>query len=206
MDAEDNIFLRIVRGEVPAEVIFDAPNYMCFKDVQPQAPWHYLMIPKEPIAQFGLAHKTQWPLLAGTLENGVKVLQECAPSPHGRLVINNGVGALQTVFQLHAHLLSGRDFTHSRAEVFAEEVLDCQDFICRRVASSLCKIHVWVELKRTAENLNQAMHQLVEGVFTSTRHLELSHYRLVMEVRPDLREKPIGVHVMMGPELGWPPC
>lgn len=101
------IFQKIIDREIPAELVYEDDRALAFKDINPQAPVHILVIPKKPIAKVA-DMTTDDKELAGHL---VWVAREIAADQgldDFRLVVNNGSGAGQTVFHLHVHLLGGR--------------------------------------------------------------------------------------------------
>ncbi|HEX5757328.1 MAG TPA: histidine triad nucleotide-binding protein [Arenimonas sp.] len=105
----DTLFAKIVRREIPADIVFEDDEVLAFRDISPQAPVHVLFIPKQSIATLNDVTSEQAPLLGklilaaaayakreGFAENGYRVLMNC-----------NGDGG-QTVFHIHLHLLAGR--------------------------------------------------------------------------------------------------
>ncbi|MEU8955304.1 histidine triad nucleotide-binding protein [Streptomyces sp. NPDC048518] len=103
----DCLFCKIVAGEVPATVVRETETTLAFRDINPQAPTHVLVIPKvhHPDAASLAAAEPQ--IAADVLcEAGVVAAEEKAESY--RIVFNTGTGAGQTVFHAHAHVLGGR--------------------------------------------------------------------------------------------------
>lgn len=101
------IFQKIIDREIPADIVYEDDRALAFNDVNPQAPVHVLIIPRQPIAKVADVRQEDRELL-GHL---VWVAREIAARDgieDFRLVINNGEGAGQTVFHLHVHLLAGR--------------------------------------------------------------------------------------------------
>ena len=105
---DSNLFAKILRGEIPADKVYENEFVFAFRDIAPQAPVHILVIPKSPIACFADADDAA---LMGELMLAVGVIarQEGIADDGFRVVINNGARANQTVFHLHVHLLGGRD-------------------------------------------------------------------------------------------------
>ncbi|MEU5805523.1 histidine triad nucleotide-binding protein [Streptomyces sp. NPDC059650] len=105
----DCLFCKIVAGQVPATVVLETDTVVAFRDINPQAPTHVLVIPK---AHYPDAAS----LAAGAPELAADVLREAGAiaaqekiDDHGyRIVFNTGSGAGQTVFHAHAHVLGGR--------------------------------------------------------------------------------------------------
>ncbi|MFN5855035.1 MAG: histidine triad nucleotide-binding protein [Pseudanabaenaceae cyanobacterium] len=106
----DTIFSKIIRREIPAQIVYEDDQALAFRDVSPQAPVHILVIPKKPIPKLSEAGATDQALLGHLLLVAGKVAAQENLSGF-RLVINNGAEVGQTVFHLHLHILGGRDFT-----------------------------------------------------------------------------------------------
>lgn len=106
MDGEC-IFCRIVRGEIPSGVVYEDDRFLVFKDINPAAPVHWLAIPKKHIPRLSEAGEEDRALL-GELMLTVGRVARAERLDSYRLIINDGAGAGQTVFHLHAHILSGR--------------------------------------------------------------------------------------------------
>jgi histidine triad (HIT) family protein len=107
-----NVFARILRREIPAQMLHEDEHCIAFRDVAPQAPLHFLVIPKRPVAKLADARPEDAQLLGHLLLTAAAVAQEQGLAKDAyRLVINNGAGAGQTVFHLHVHVLAGRGFT-----------------------------------------------------------------------------------------------
>lgn len=108
MTTQDTIFGKIIRREIPADIVYEDEQALAFKDVSPQAPIHILIIPKKPIPKLADA-QTQDEELLGHLLLTAKTVAEKAGLNNGyRLVINNGDDGGQTVHHLHLHILGGR--------------------------------------------------------------------------------------------------
>ena len=102
------LFCRIVRREIPAAVVAESDAALAFRDVNPQAPLHALVVPKRHVAS--LAEAADDPALVGELSRlAVQVAREAGYGDSGfRTVVNTGRDAGQTVFHLHLHVLAGR--------------------------------------------------------------------------------------------------
>lgn len=105
--SEPSIFTRIVSGDIPADIVFQNERIIAFHDIAPKAPLHLLVVPKtEAFANVTELAASNPELLAEL----VSVAKDLA-NEHGngdfRLVFNTGVGAGQTVFHVHAHVLAG---------------------------------------------------------------------------------------------------
>ena len=104
----DTIFGKIIRREIPADIVYEDDLALAFKDITPQAPVHILVIPKKPIPQISEAQVEDQGLLGHLLLTAQKVASEAGLTNGYRLVINNGSDGGQTVFHLHIHILGGR--------------------------------------------------------------------------------------------------
>lgn len=104
---DDCLFCKIVRGEIPANVVFEDAHALAFEDIGPQAPTHTLVIPKEHLSdQRGV--DAEHAELMGHLIRIANQVAEQKGLQSFRTVINTGAEAGQTVFHLHLHLLGGR--------------------------------------------------------------------------------------------------
>jgi len=107
--ANDNIFAKIARGEVPVEVVYEDEHVVAFKDINPQAPVHALVIPKKPIENVLALTSGDRELAGAVLLAAGEVARRLGVAESGvRVVFNAGTDAGQTVPHLHAHVLGGR--------------------------------------------------------------------------------------------------
>jgi histidine triad (HIT) family protein len=104
----DCLFCKIVAGEIPAQIVHDGSEVLAFNDVNPQAPVHVLVIPKRHVADVGELGAD--PEAATAVLAGVRAVAEQLGLSSYRTVLNTGGDSGQTVFHVHAHLLSGRKF------------------------------------------------------------------------------------------------
>jgi histidine triad (HIT) family protein len=101
------IFCKIIRREIPAEIIFENDHVLGFRDINPQAPTHILVIPKQHVVNFNnLVSKDIWDELLDGIQIIVK--EEGVDQSGYRVVINCGGHGGQTVDHLHCHILGGR--------------------------------------------------------------------------------------------------
>ncbi|MGI4893626.1 MAG: HIT domain-containing protein [Janthinobacterium lividum] len=108
--APDDLFLKIVAGEIPATIVHSDDLVVAFEDVNPQAPVHVLVIPRERFENVAALAAAA----PRTLARVVEVAQQIADQRCGgefRLVFNTGTAVGQSVFHVHGHVLGGRDFT-----------------------------------------------------------------------------------------------
>ena len=108
MSETDTIFGKIARKEIPADVVYEDNLAIAFRDVNPQAPVHILVIPKQPIAKLADAESKDHALMGHLLLTAKRVADQVGLSNGYRLVINNGPDGGQTVYHLHIHILGGR--------------------------------------------------------------------------------------------------
>lgn len=104
----DTLFLKIINREIPADIVYEDDQCLAFKDINPQAPMHVLIIPKKPIARLAEAETSDQELLGHLMLKASEIAEEQGYGEAFRLVVNNGEGAGQAVFHLHLHILGGR--------------------------------------------------------------------------------------------------
>ena len=105
------VFCRIVARKVPASIVQDDGDVLAFRDLNPQAPVHLVLIPKSHIASVSDVTMEQAPIVGQLLGLANRLAKQAGLMDSGyRLVINCGSGAGQSVFHLHLHLLGGRPF------------------------------------------------------------------------------------------------
>ncbi|MEN8233237.1 MAG: histidine triad nucleotide-binding protein [Thermodesulfobacteriota bacterium] len=104
----DTIFTKIINKEIPADIVYEDDSSLAFRDVNPQAPVHILIIPKKPLEQLNDAEVSDQELLGHLIFVAHKVAEKEGVPDGYRLVLNNGVGAGQLVMHIHFHLLAGR--------------------------------------------------------------------------------------------------
>jgi histidine triad (HIT) family protein len=102
------IFKKIIDREIPAKIVFEDGLALAFHDVNPQAPTHVLVIPKQEIAGLDAAGEGDGALLGHLLLVAKRVAYELGLKDGYRVVINNGPDGGQTVDHLHVHVLGGR--------------------------------------------------------------------------------------------------
>lgn len=108
---DDCIFCRIVAGSIPADVVYRDEQVTAFRDREPQAPVHVLLIPNEHIASADTLEPSHEALVGRLFTAAQQVAREQGVAENGyRLTINTGRDANQTVAHLHLHLMGGRRF------------------------------------------------------------------------------------------------
>ncbi len=103
----DCLFCRIVAGEIPADIVHETEQTLAFRDIEPQAPVHVLVITREHHQDIGQLVAAD-PELAGVLSKAAAEVAAAEGLTDYRLVFNTGASAGQSVFHVHAHVLGGR--------------------------------------------------------------------------------------------------
>ncbi|WP_121970989.1 histidine triad nucleotide-binding protein [Leptolyngbya sp. BC1307] len=106
--SEDTLFGKIIRREIPADIVYEDDLCLAFRDITPQAPTHILVIPKQPIAMLSAAQAEDKALLGHLIFAVSEIARQQKLDSGYRVVINTGEDGGQTVFHLHLHLLGGR--------------------------------------------------------------------------------------------------
>jgi histidine triad (HIT) family protein len=103
----ETLFSKIIRREIPAQIVAETDEYLAFRDINPQAPVHVLCIPKVPVRSLNEATDTA--MLGGLLRFAADVARGEGLAEGGyRVVLNTNADGGQTIFHLHAHVLGGR--------------------------------------------------------------------------------------------------
>ena len=102
------IFGKIIRREIPSDIVYEDEHCLAFRDVNPQAPTHVLLIPKKEIDRLSAAGDEDQALLGHLMLAAGKVARQLGVDDAFRLVVNNGAEAGQSVFHLHLHIIGGR--------------------------------------------------------------------------------------------------
>ena len=106
----ETIFQKIIDKELPADIIYEDESCLAFKDINPVAPIHILIIPKKRIEKISDSNTEDRELLGHLFLVAGNIARDLGIEDAFRLVVNNGAGAQQTVFHLHIHLIAGREF------------------------------------------------------------------------------------------------
>lgn len=107
--SEDCIFCQIAAGRIPAQLVYEDDDVVAFRDINPQAPVHVLVIPRRHLPAVGEMTADDRELVGHLFWTARRVAEELGIHHSGyRLVINNGPDAQQTVPHLHVHVLGGR--------------------------------------------------------------------------------------------------
>jgi histidine triad (HIT) family protein len=109
----DTIFTKIIKKEIPADIVYETETVLAFRDIRPQAPTHILIIPKIEIPTVNEIKKIEHAPLLGDLFDAARKIakQEKIDESGYRIVINCGPDGGQEVYHLHLHLMGGRKFS-----------------------------------------------------------------------------------------------
>lgn len=112
----DCIFCRIIAGEIPAKIVYEDEQCVAFNDINPQAPRHVLVIPREHFASLREAEEKHALTIGHVMLACAKIADQEGFGQNGfRTVINTGKNAQQSVFHLHVHLLGGKEMNWNPA-------------------------------------------------------------------------------------------
>jgi histidine triad (HIT) family protein len=106
----ETLFTKIIEREIPADIVYEDDMCLAFRDINPKAPMHILVIPKKVIPRLADAEESDERLLGHLMTTAAKIADDEGYGDAFRTVINNGEAVGQTVFHLHIHILGGRDF------------------------------------------------------------------------------------------------
>ena len=110
MAHDDCLFCKILAGDIPADVIYESETAIAFRDINPQAPTHVLIIPRKHIATINDIEAEDEELVGSLFTAARAIAKQEGFSDEGyRAVMNCNEAAGQTVFHIHLHLLGGRD-------------------------------------------------------------------------------------------------
>ena len=107
----DCLFCKIIHGEIPSKKVYEDDLVYGFYDIDPQAPVHVLLIPKQHISSAACITEENSAVIAHIFEVAAKLAKELGLEDGFRIVNNCGDRAGQTVKHLHFHMMGGRDFT-----------------------------------------------------------------------------------------------
>jgi histidine triad (HIT) family protein len=110
-ETTETIFSKIIRREIPADIVYEDDLALAFRDVHPQAPIHILVIPKKAIAKLADAESGDHALMGHLLLTVKRVAELVGLTDGYRVVINTGPDGGQTVYHLHLHILGGRQMS-----------------------------------------------------------------------------------------------
>jgi histidine triad (HIT) family protein len=106
---EETVFSKIIEKKVPAEIIYEDEEVVAFKDINPQAPVHVLIVPRKPIPKLTDADESDTAILGKIVMIARQIAKDFNLDQEGfRLLLNEGKNGGQTIYHLHFHLLGGR--------------------------------------------------------------------------------------------------
>ncbi|MEC8561093.1 MAG: histidine triad nucleotide-binding protein [Pseudomonadota bacterium] len=109
MSDSKTLFEKIISREIPADIVYEDDNIISFWDINPQAPFHILVCPKEPISMLSKSSPNlHRELLGDLLIKSAEIAAKEGYKDKFRIIVNNGAEAGQSVFHLHIHVLAGR--------------------------------------------------------------------------------------------------
>jgi len=107
----DCLFCKIIEGEIPSQKVYEDNDVFAFRDINPKAPHHILIVPKTHIDRIENLQKSHSELMGKLILTAKKIGDELTLKSGYRLVFNNGPDSGQEVEHIHLHLLAGRKFT-----------------------------------------------------------------------------------------------
>lgn len=107
----DCLFCKIVAGEIPSDTLYEDDDLMAFWDISPNAPKHFLVIPKKHIVDASDIKEEDEKVIGKMMRIAAQVSAENGISKGFRVVLNNGADAGQLVFHIHMHVIGGRPLT-----------------------------------------------------------------------------------------------
>ena len=110
--SDNCLFCRILRGEIPARRVYEDDHVFAFEDINPQAPMHVLVVPKEHIATLNDLDEAHDALVGEMVRRGAAIAASRGVDASGfRTVFNTNAAAGQTVFHIHLHVIGGRQMS-----------------------------------------------------------------------------------------------
>lgn len=108
---DDCLFCKIINGDIPSDKLYEDDDVYAFRDISPQAPTHFLVIPKKHISGPSEVSEEDEKVIGKMLRIAADIAQQEGIGDAFRTVFNNGAEAGQTVFHIHMHVLGGRSLT-----------------------------------------------------------------------------------------------
>ena len=110
MSQQDCVFCKIIAGNIPSKIITQTDSFIVLQDIAPQAPIHYLIVPKKHVTDLSSCRDEDRDLLADMMLATSKLSSQLDDPKSFKLITNNGHAAGQRVFHLHFHFLAGKTF------------------------------------------------------------------------------------------------
>ena len=109
MSSEDCLFCKLINGDIKADTVYEDDDVFAFRDINPQAPVHVLIVPKKPIPKLTAADESDMMILGKLVIVAKQIAKDYGLEDDGfRLLLNEGKNGGQTIYHLHFHLLGGR--------------------------------------------------------------------------------------------------
>lgn len=106
--SDNCLFCKIASGAIPAAKLYEDAEMLAFRDISPQAPQHFLVIPRKHLSGPGAVTAADAELIGKMIARAGEIARELGIGEGYRLVMNNGAAVGQTVFHIHLHVLGGR--------------------------------------------------------------------------------------------------
>ncbi|MEM1403233.1 MAG: histidine triad nucleotide-binding protein [Pseudomonadota bacterium] len=110
----ETLFTKIINGDIPSDKLYEDDHCIAIRDINPQAPVHVLVIPRQPLPKLSDATEEDKATLGHCMWAAGEVARQLGVDDAFRLIVNNGAGAGQTVFHLHLHIIAGATFDEGR--------------------------------------------------------------------------------------------
>ena len=105
------LFCKIINGDIPSDKLYEDDDVYAFRDISPQAPVHFLVIPKKHISGPGEVGQEDEQVIGKMMRIGSDIAKQEGIGDAFRVIFNNGADAGQTVFHIHMHILGGRSMS-----------------------------------------------------------------------------------------------
>lgn len=109
MNAQDCIFCKIVRGEIPSGKVYEDDEVLAFHDIHPVAPVHFMIVPKSHIASLAEVDESHRSILGKIMVLAPRLAREQGSPAGFRTIVNTGRIGRQDVFHLHVHIIGGKE-------------------------------------------------------------------------------------------------
>ena len=107
----DCLFCKIVAGDIPADKLYEDDDVFAFRDISPQAPTHFLVIPKKHLSDLSAVNEDHEKLIGKLVRIGAELAAQEGLDGGYRVIFNNGPDGGQIVYHIHMHILGGRQLS-----------------------------------------------------------------------------------------------
>lgn len=222
---DHSLFEKIIAREIDCDFIMENEGVFCFKDISPQAPKHYLMVPKTKVSQLNRVHEAEEGLEQAALcFQTLMSLGEKEKHEHGYgICVNNGVGAMQTVFHLHFHFLAGRQMQvmNINEKQQRKQVIKSAHYTLTSLAKPIADMTgPNIYLLRLNEKISKGLNvskeplqpgledckQLIEAVIDASRQMVWQDFRMIAQSQWIIDQQGhLSVVLTSGEGMVWPP-